>query len=102
MIPCGRAADLYYRLESAWGGKVLGSETLAIVLFNGGHALSSAVLEIKGIGGADGRAFTAPQGVGLVPRGESIRVEVPSYDLPDDPRDLSVSLSSADMDDESD
>lgn len=97
MCPITSTMDLYFRVESAWGGSRLGSESLALSVMSCGHSLESAVLEISGIGGPDGRAFRVRQEVERLPRGEMVRVEVPSYELPDEPRELSVALVSADV-----
>lgn len=97
MRPVAAAMDLYFRVESAWGGTRLGSESLSLSVFSGGHSLESVTVEISGIGDADGRAFRVRQEVERLPRGEMVRVEVPSYELPDDPRELSVALVSADV-----
>lgn len=93
MTACQGASDLYFRMESSWGGGMpLGSETLAIVLFNGGYPMEAALLEVTGVGGAEGRPFTVRHEVESLPRGEVVLVELPSYELPDDPRQLRVNL----------
>ena len=38
--PCLDAVQLHYRWESAWGGAMLaGTESVAVILFNGGYPL---------------------------------------------------------------
>lgn len=102
MTACVGCSDLHYRLESSWGGgRPLGSETLAIVVFNGGYPLESVVLEVSGIGGGEGMPFSVRHEIELIPRGEEVLIELPSYELPDDPRQLLVSLVSADVSPES-
>lgn len=98
MLPCSGLRDVYYRQEAAWGGeKLLASETVAIALYSTGHSLREVTIELSGIGGADGLQFSVRQVVPEVPRGREIRTEIASYDLPDDPRQFSVSVVSAEV-----
>ncbi len=92
------APDLSYRLESAWGGSSpLGAEALAVVLFNGGHPLRDAVIELTGKDAGGREVFTVRQTVEKLPRGAESRVEIPSYELPDEPGGMAVSLVSAEL-----
>lgn len=97
MSPVAAAMDVFYQFDSAWGGSRLGSESLSLGVLSCGHALEAVVLEISGVGGSDQTPFRIRQEIERLPRGEKVRVEVPSYELPDEPRELSVTLVSADV-----
>ena len=91
--PCGDAEHLYFRWESAWGGSMLsGTESIAVVLFNGGYPLESVALKVIGRDNADQEVFGAEHKVQSLPRGREVKLEVPSYELPAPVRELSVSL----------
>jgi len=92
----GRAADLYFRSESAWGGeRLLSTESIGVVLFNAGYPLQEVVLEGRGADQNDKKLFTIEQTVLELPRGEQIKIEVASYELPAPVRALFVALVSA-------
>jgi hypothetical protein len=96
--PCQQAADLYFRREAAWGGQpLLGTESVGVILFNAGYPLQEVVLELRGEDEKGKRLFAVEQTVELLPRGEEVGVEVPSYELPAPLRALSVSLLSAEF-----
>jgi hypothetical protein len=89
--------DVYYQFDSAWGGSRLGSESLSLSVLSCGHSLEAVLLEISGVGGQSQATFRIRQEIERLPRGDKVRVEVPSYELPDEPRKLSVTLVSADV-----
>lgn len=97
MSPVAEAMDVYYQFDSAWGGSRLGSESLSLSVLSCGHSLEAVVLEISGVGGQSQATFRIRQEIERLPRGDKVRVEVPSYELPDGPRELSVALVSADV-----
>lgn len=97
MSPVAAAMDVFYQFNSAWGGSRLGSESLSLGVLSCGHSLEAVVLEISGVGGRDQAPFRIRQEIERLPRGDKVRVEVPSYELPDEPRELSVTLVSADV-----
>jgi hypothetical protein len=87
--------DLYYRWESAWGGAMLlGTETLAVKLFNGGYPLEEVSLRICGLGTAGEEMFALDRTLENLPRGREVTIDVPSYELPAPANDLTVSLVS--------
>lgn len=91
-----RAADLYYRHSSAWGGsRLIGTETLGIEVFNAGYAMKNAVLSIEGVNDAGRRLFSARHAAVDLPRGETTKIEVPSYEIPEPSSDVIVALVSA-------
>ena len=61
-------------------------------LGNGGAEVAVSLGE-----GADGGRFALPQPVAELPRGQQIRIEVPSYELPNEPRNIAVTLVSAEV-----
>ncbi len=98
---CDQAADLHCRWESAWGGATLaGTESLALVLFNGGYALREVTLGVRGENGAGQEVLSSEQPVERLPRGEEVEIEIPSYALSGPAEKLTVSLVSAEFDPE--
>lgn len=96
--PCAEAVDLFFRWEAAWGGRVLlGTEGIGVVLFNGGHPLQQVVLKVRGRDEQGGGLFAVEQTVPELPRGEQVRIEIPSYELPAPVRAVSVALLSAEF-----
>jgi hypothetical protein len=100
--PCDHAANLYYRWESAWGGRTfLGTESIAVTLFNGGYPLQHAVFAVQGRDESGRQLFASDHTADELPRGQEVRIEVPSYELPAAPRELTVSLVAAEFGPES-
>jgi hypothetical protein len=88
-------SDLYYRWEAAWGGAMLlGTETIAVVLFNGGYSLEDVVLRIRGLAASGSEVFSKEETVPVLPRGREVTVEVPSYEVLAPVSDLAVSVAS--------
>jgi hypothetical protein len=95
---CQQAAELYYHLEAAWGGeRLLGTESVAVLLFNAGYPLQEVVLGVRGVDDSGKELFSVEHAVQDLPRGEQVKIEVPSYELPAPMRVLSVSLVSAEF-----
>ena len=95
---CQQAAELYYHLEAAWGGeRLLGTESIGVVLFNAGYPLQEVVLNVRGADDSGKELFSVEHAVQDLPRGEQVKIEVPSYELPAPMRVLSVSLVSAEF-----
>lgn len=91
--PCNGSTGLYYKWESPWGGsKLLATESQVVVLFNGGASLEDVALKISALDDK-GRTLAIIRPAALpLPRDWIIRVEVPSYELPDDVHTLTVAL----------
>ena len=96
--PCQDAADLYFQWEAAWGGSVLGTEALAVLLFNAGYPLREVEIEVRGEQPEGTQAFSMHHALDTLPRGETIRAEIPSYELSGPAETLIVSLISAEYD----
>ena len=91
--PFPNAPDLFYCWESAWGGAMLiGTESVAVVLFNRGASLESAVIRIEGFDAIDRTVFGTEKNTGPIPRGAEVTVEVPSYEVPAPVSKMRVSL----------
>ncbi len=91
-----RAADLYYRHRSAWGGsRLIGTETLGIEIFNAGYGLRSVVLSLEGVDETGRRLFQLEQKADSIPRGEITTIEIPSYEIPEPSSGVIVALVSA-------
>ncbi len=97
--PCGDAANLYFRWESAWGGSpLLGTESLRVTLFNGGYPLSAVVLRLEGRDGTGAEVFAIEHTAEQLSRGQEMNIEIPSYEIPAPAQELAVSLISAAFD----
>lgn len=90
---CDGACEVFYKWESVWGGRrLLSTETLAVLLFNAGETRADVSLKITAMD-AGGRTLASFRpSVAELPRGETVRVEVPSYELPDEVHSFNVVL----------
>lgn len=96
MENCRDAADLYWRLESAFGGEpLIGTESLAVVMVNGGYALRNAVLQMDGVDAAGQAVFKLQKEASELPRGAEVRIEIASYEITEPVAKVRVSLVSA-------
>ncbi len=96
--PCADAVDLYFRCESAWGGaRLLGTEGVSVILFNGGYPLGDVVLNVRGEDPTGRELFATEHPVGELPRGKEVTLEIPSYELPDPVHAVSIALVSAEF-----
>jgi hypothetical protein len=92
---CENYPDLYYRWEAAWGGAMLlGTETLAVVLYNVGYSLADVVVEIVGDDHKGATVFMKQHEVTFLPRGKEVTIEVPSYELRSPASNIKVALLS--------
>jgi hypothetical protein len=100
--PCAEAENLHFRWESAWGGSMLaGTESISVVLFNGGYPLEAVELQVSGCDGSGRQVLVVEYPVEELPRGREVKVEVPSYELPAPVKELALSLVSAEFANES-
>ena len=92
---CEEMPDLFYRWEAAWGGSMLiGTETLAVIVFNAGYPLEEVVLKIAGQDDEGREVFALDHELAELPRGKEVTIEVPSYELSAPAAGITVSLSS--------
>ena len=92
-LPCDVSTYLYFKWESPWGGpKLLATESQVVLLFNAGETMREASLEISARDDKGKTLAIIRPSVVPLPRGEITRVEVPSYELPDDVHTLTVAL----------
>ena len=97
-FPCGESADLFYRWESAWGDQpMLGTEPLAIQVFNRGYDLSALLLRIRVCDQSDASMLEVERSIELLRRGMTTTVEVHSYELARPAGHDEVTLVSADF-----
>jgi hypothetical protein len=75
-----------------------GTETIAVLVFNGGHSLREVVLGVCGRDEQGAEAFTMRRELTDLPRGETARLEVASYDLPAPACNIGVTLVSGKVD----
>lgn len=95
---CGGADDLYFRWKSAWGsGTFLGTEPIAVSVFNGGYPLESVDLKVTGTDGEGKTAFDVGMRVSALSHGETAEIEVPSYEYSTPASTINVSLVSAEF-----
>ncbi len=93
-----QAANLHFRSEAAGGGApLLGTEALMVTVFNGGYDLCEVVLRLRGQDAAGQELVAVEREINEWPRGESVELEIPSYELPDIVHALSVELVTAEF-----
>lgn len=93
---CDNAADLKFRWGSAWGGSpLLGTENLAVTLVNYGHGLRELTVEIRGLNRNRDQVFAVRQEIEQLDSGQQATFELPSYEIPEETRDVTLSLISA-------
>ena len=96
--PCDDAADLSFRCESAWGGqRLLGTEGVSVVLFNGGYPLMDVALKVSGEDKTGREVCLVDYALKDLPRGRELTIEVPSYEFPEPVHTLRLSLVSAEF-----
>ncbi|MCB9852615.1 MAG: zinc ribbon domain-containing protein [Phycisphaerales bacterium] len=93
---CDRAADLHFKVGSAWGGtRLLGTENLGITVFNAGYGLEQVEIRVTGQNSEGRDVFEFRQVLASVPRRAELSFEVPSYEISEPPSDVRVELISA-------
>ena len=96
--PILSAANLYFHWEAAGGGApLLGTEALALRVFNAGYDLAEVVLQVRGLDEAGVELLAVERAMEDWPRGESVKLEIPSYEMPDLVRTLDVELVEAEF-----
>lgn len=94
--PCQRAFDLHFRTQSAWGGtRLLGTENVGLSLFNAGYPLQTVVLNVEGLDESGQVLFSVEEAIESLPRGREVEIEIPSYEITEPAREISVTLVSA-------
>jgi hypothetical protein len=96
--PVQQAANLYLRWEAIGGGApLLGTESLALLLFNGGYDLAEVDLRVVGTGKAGQTLCAIERTIEDWARGQQVQLEIPSYELPDRVQALYVELRNAEF-----
>ncbi|UCG15704.1 MAG: zinc ribbon domain-containing protein [Phycisphaerales bacterium] len=103
---CRDADHLHFRWGPAYGDSfLLGTEGIAVFLFNGAYPLEEVVLELSGKDDTGKARFSVTQTVEALPVGQEVRIEIPSYELSNElaapVRELDVTLVSAEFSPES-
>ncbi len=94
--PIERSAQLWWRSESAFGGRtLLPTEGLRIALFNGGYTLEEVALEILGADQAGRQACRCTEQIERIEQGRLLTVELPSYEIQRPLRALRLRLLAA-------
>jgi len=99
-LPCIEAEHLYYRWGPPSGQSfLLGTEPIAVSLFNGAYPLEEVQMVICGKDDQGWVRFSVTQTVESLPVGEIVKLEIPSYELSDEAtkpvHELEVTLVSA-------
>lgn len=96
--PVTAAVNLHFSWEAAGGGApLLGTETLQLNVFNAGYDLAEVVLRVRGTDESDRELFAIERELEDWPRGRPVRLEIPSYEVPDPVRALKVELVKAEF-----
>jgi hypothetical protein len=94
--PCLDCRGLYQSWRHGQdAGPALGAEAITIDLFNAGYDLRDAELKITGLSSTGSKLCSICRQVSELPRGATVRLELPSYELPDEVARLNVSLAGA-------
>jgi len=92
------AADLCFTWQAAGGGPpLLGTETLELQLFNGGYDLAEVLLLVQGQDRSGRELLSSQRQIDQWPRGQTIRLEIPSYELAGPVHTLTVKLVKAEF-----
>lgn len=87
------AEHLHFRWQAVGGGKpLLGTEPLEVDVFNGGYDLVNVVLRIEGHDAAGKTLFGIEREIEQWLRGQSLTLQIPSWELPDPVSTLGVRL----------
>ena len=73
---------------------LLGTETIAVVFFNGGYSLEDAVLRVRGLDANNKCVFNLDMPEIRLPRGVEVTIEIPSYEVSQPASSLDVELRS--------
>jgi len=93
------AEHLDYHWGSAWGDRfLLGTEGIAVALFNGAYPLREVVLDLRGQDAEGKELFVVEERVEELPVGRQVKVQIPSYELPNPVAAMTVRLASAEFD----
>lgn len=94
-----QAQHLYFHWQSAWGASsLLGTEPLRVAVFNAGYPLACVQLQIRAVDRAGATVLTIDRDLDRFPRGVTIELEVPSYDINEPVHALDVRLVGARFD----
>lgn len=90
---CERATDLYFQTEAPSGGqRLLDTEGVKVLLFNGGYSLCEVVVRVEGLDDEGMTQFSVDQSVDELPRGREKTFEIPSYAISRPTNRLAVTL----------
>lgn len=96
--PVTDAADLFYKLESAWGGqRVLDTENIGLLIFNAGYPLREVTIRATAESVSDAKPFAAEYAIAELTRGKSVRLEISSWEMPDSVKTPAIRLGSAEF-----
>jgi hypothetical protein len=97
-FPIQDSRDLFFCCEVVGGGKqLLGTEPVVITVFNGGYGLTSVALRVRGLGEDGQPLFAIVRDIETLLRGQSVELEIPSYELPGPVQSLHVDFLRAEF-----
>ncbi len=83
--PCLEAEHLFFRWGPPSGDTfLLGTEGIAVSLFNGAYPLQKVMVLVRGRDDSGFVRFSVSLSVEVLPAGQVVRADVPSYELPDE------------------
>lgn len=92
------AADLYYTWTALGGHRpLLGTEPLVVDVRNVGYSLANVVLVLRATDRSGRTVLETQRELLEWPRGQTIRLDVPSWELHDPLQDLHVTLQQAEF-----
>ncbi len=92
--PCLDSCDLYVQWRQG-EGSALGVEPVTVDVFNAGYDLRSVALRLVGVDSAGRMLSGVEQTISDLPRGVTVRIEVPTYEISMEISRLIVSLALA-------
>jgi hypothetical protein len=91
--PIQNSENLHYSWSATSGGeRLLGTEPVAVRIWNGGYDLAEVALRIRGLEQSGLEIFRAERAVTSWPRGSEVKLEIASWEIPDPVHALHVEL----------
>jgi hypothetical protein len=94
-VPCLDACDLYVCWHHGNEPPALGLEAVTVDVFNAGYDLRSVRLRLVGLDDSGTTLCSVEQSIADLPRGATVRIEVPSYEMTSEIKRLIASLAQA-------
>ncbi len=93
---CEQTPDLYFRIESAFGGEaLLGTEGLRVTICNAGYPLRNVTLRLLGADRAGAPCLDTERTLDTLPRETQTKLDIASYEITAPLHSLRVLLEQA-------